>query len=478
MGELGVIAAVCIAYFVIVLVIGAVAARRTTTDAADYFLGGRQARTLVLFMALFGTNVTPFVLLGVPGLAYHEGVGVFGYNAAIVALGIPLTFWLIGRPAWHAARECGAITPAELYARRLDSGALGVVLFVAYTVYTLPYLVTSVLGVAVATETFTAGAIDGELAAAVLLVVTVVYTTAGGMRATMWTNVLQGAVFMVFIVVAAVAIADGLGGAAAATAAVQRLAPELLVVGDRPRFAFASWGSWSLAISLTVIAFPHMLVRVFAARDQAALRNTCRLYPPALLALWLPAVLIGVWGAAAIPGLEGRASDRIFPLMVTAHTGPWMQGLGLAAILAAVMSTLDAQFLTLSSMLGRDALRRVWPAMSERAEIRAGQGFSMVLAVVTFVVVLWPPDSIFGIATFSFSGYVMLVPTLYLGLCWRRFTAAAAIGSIVVGNVVLLGAFAVGTPPWGVLPVAWGLTAAIVVAVGVAWWRPRQAPRA
>jgi solute:Na+ symporter, SSS family len=473
MSDLGIIATVCTVYFAVVLAIGAVAARRTTTEAQDYFLGGRQARTLVLFMALFGTNVTPFVLLGVPGLAYHEGVGVFGYNAAIVALGIPLTFWLIGRPAWHAARACGAITPAELYALRLDSPVLGVVLFVAYTVYTLPYLVTSVLGVALATETFTGGAIDGELAAAILLAVSVLYTTAGGMRATMWTNVLQGAVFMVFIVVAAVAIARGLGGAAAATAAVERLAPELLVVGDRPRFALASWGSWSLAISLTVIAFPHMLVRVFAARDQAALRNTCRLYPPALLALWLPAVLIGVWGAAAIPGLAGRASDRIFPLMVSAHTGPWMQGLGLAAILAAVMSTLDAQFLTLSSMLGRDALRRVWPRMTERTEIRAGQGFSVLLAVLTFVVVLRPPDSIFGIATFSFSGYVMLVPTLYLGLCWPRFTARAAIASIVAGNATLLLAFAWGTPPGGVLPVAWGLLAAIVFALGVAWRWPR-----
>lgn len=473
MSDLAILATVCAVYFAIVLAIGWLAARRTTTDAADYFLGGRQARTLVLFMALFGTNVTPFVLLGVPGLAYHEGVGVFGYNAAIVALGIPLTFWLIGRPAWHAAREHGAITPAELYALRLGSPALGMVLFVAYSVYTLPYVVTSVLGVAVATETFTAGAVDGELAAAALLAVTVLYTTAGGMRATMWTNVVQGAVFMVFIVFAAVAIADGLGGAQAATAAVARAAPELLVVGDRPRFATASWGSWSLAISLTVIAFPHMLVRVFAARDQAALRNTCRLYPPALVALWLPAVLIGVWGAAAIPGLEGRASDRIFPLMVTAHTGAWVQGLGLAAILAAVMSTLDAQFLTLSSMLGRDVLRRVWPAMSDRAEIRAGQGFSVVPAAATFAVVRSPPDSIFGIATFSFSGYVMLVPTLYLGLRWRRFTAAAAIASIMAGNAVLLAAFAVGTPAGGVAPVAWGLAAAIVVAVGVAWRMPR-----
>lgn len=67
-------------------------------------------------MALLGTNVTPFVLMGIPGLAYHHGVGVFGLNAAIVALGVPLTFWAIGYPAWLAARATNAVIPAELYA--------------------------------------------------------------------------------------------------------------------------------------------------------------------------------------------------------------------------------------------------------------------------------------------------------------------------------------------------------------------------
>ena len=76
---------VCLAYLVVVAAIGAAAWRRTGTDAEDYFLGGRTARTVVLFMALFGTNVTPFVLMGIPGLAYHHVVGVFGLNAAIVA---------------------------------------------------------------------------------------------------------------------------------------------------------------------------------------------------------------------------------------------------------------------------------------------------------------------------------------------------------------------------------------------------------
>ncbi len=106
--------AVCLVYLVIVVVIGAVAYRRTGSGTEEYFLGGRSARTLVLFMALLGTNVTPFVIMGIPGLSYHHGVGVFGLNAAIVALGVPWTIYAIGYPAWKAARRVGAITPAEL----------------------------------------------------------------------------------------------------------------------------------------------------------------------------------------------------------------------------------------------------------------------------------------------------------------------------------------------------------------------------
>jgi SSS family solute:Na+ symporter len=452
---------VCLAYMIVVAVIGAAAWRSTGPGAEEYFLGGRTARTVVLFMALFGTNVTPFVLMGIPGLAYHHGVGVFGLNAAIVALGIPWTFYAIGWPAWKAAHRLGAITPAELFAERLGSPAVGMVLFLAFSVYTLPYLVTSVLGVGLAVSTLTHDAVSLPLAAALILLVTLVYTAMGGMKATMWTNVFQGSLFLGFMVVAFFAIADGLGGLSAATEAVRREAPELLSKGDRAMFAPGAWASWGLAISLTVIAFPHMLVRIFAARDATALKNTCRLYPLALVLLWLPAVMFGVWGAAAIPGLEGRESDRIFPLLVQAHLGPVMQGLALAGVLAAVMSTLDAQLLTLGSMLGRDVVRRISPRLADRHEVTLGRVFVLALSVATFAAVLWRPASIFGIATFSFSGYVMLVPTMYGALHWRRTTAGGAIASIVVGNAVLLGTMSLPAPPLGLLPVAWGLLAAI-----------------
>lgn len=465
MSDLTLLAVLCLVYFAIVLAIGAVAYRRTSGSAEDYFLGGRSARTVVLFMALFGTNVTPFVLMGIPGLAYHQGVGVFGVNAAIVALGIPLTFWLIGDPARRAARRLGAITPAELYAERLASPAVGIVLFAAFVVYTLPYVVTSVLGVGLAVQTLTHDTVSFEVAAAVLLAVTLGYTALGGMRATMWTNVFQGAVFLGFVVVAFFWVADDLGGLAAATARVAAERPELLEKGDRPIFAPGAWASWGLAISLTVIAFPHMLVRIFAAKDTAALKNTCRLYPLALVLLWLPAVLFGVWGAVDVPGLEGRASDRIFVLLVQRHLPAFGQGLALAGILAAVMSTIDAQFLTLSSMLSRDVLRRRWPGLGDRAEVRAGRIFVVLLAALTYAVAVLRPASIFAIASFSFSGYVMLVPTLWLGVVWRRFTAAGAIASIAVGNAVLVATMTADALPGGVLPVAWGLGAGLLAAV-------------
>jgi SSS family solute:Na+ symporter len=468
MSDLSILAVVCGIYFAIVVGIGVVAYRRTPAGAEEYFLGGRTARTVVLFMALFGTNVTPFVLMGIPGLAYHDGIGVFGLNAAIVALGIPLTFWLIGDPAWRAARRIGAISPAELFAERFASPLVGRVLFAAFVLYTLPYMVTSVLGVGLAVTIFTGGAVSFAVAAAALLLITLGYTSAGGMRATMWTNVFQGTVFLGFVVVAFVWIAADYGGLPAAMARVQAAAPQLLTKADRPMFAAGAWASWGLAISLTVIAFPHMLVRIFAARDVTALKNSCRLYPPALIALWLPAVLFGVWGAVEFPGLAGRASDSVFPRLVAAHLPVVGQGVALAGILAAVMSTIDAQFLTLSSMLIRDVVRpgrSGRPPLSEARQVRLGRLFVVALAAVTYGVALWRPASIFSIASFSFSGYVTLIPTLLLGLHWRRMSATAAIASIVAGNMALGLAALAPAPPAGVLPVAWGLATGLVVAI-------------
>ena len=245
-------------------------------------------------------------------------------------------------------------------------------------------------------------------------------------------------------------------------------------------YAPPAWTSWGLAISLTVVAFPHMLVRLMAAESDQALKNICRLYPLALITLWVPAVMIGVWGAVAFPGLVGRESDKIFSLMVTEYLPPALSALGFLAVLAAVMSTLDAQILTLGSMLSRDIMK---PSEDERADVLRGRLFGVVIALAGFLLWQVGGQSIFSLASVAFSGYVTLTPTLFFGMRWRRFNARGALASIFAANLVyflalhdaggLGGAMA---PAWfGFLPVMWGFLAGVAGAVLGTLSSPRPA---
>jgi SSS family solute:Na+ symporter len=456
-GGLGPVLAWLIGYGVLVLCVGLFAARRASRSPEEYFLAGRNLGTLILFMALFGTNCTAFVLVGVPGQAYRDGIGIFGVNAPIVALGVPLTFLLIGSPARRMAKRLGALTPAELYTRRFGSSAVGVLLFCVFTLYTVPYIVLTVKGAALTLDVISDGRIPVAAGAALVLGLTVVYTSAGGMRATAWTNVLQGLLFMGFLIAAFFLMSRSLGGLPAAMEAVRATDPDLLRVARGRLFEPRAWTSWGLVISLTVIAFPHMFSRLLAARDDRAVRNVCRLYPIALVLLWIPAVLIGVWAAAAFPGLE--SPDQAFSLMSAQHLPAWMGPASAVVVLAAGMSTLDAMILTLSSMLVRD-VTQPFVTHTEATGVRLGRLFGVLIAIAVFILTLVWGESVFRIGEIAFSGYVTVAPTLALGVRWRRFTAAGAVASILAGNAVLAAGFLGWLPLFGFLPVWWAFLAA------------------
>lgn len=458
-------AAVLVAYFVAMLCIGFVAERRARSrSAAEYYLAGRGLGPIALFFALFGTNCSPFVLLGIPGQSYHDGIGIFSLNAPILALGIPLTFWLIGVPARRMSANLGAISPAELIAKRLDSRLVGWVLFAAFTAFTLPYLVTGVSGCAVALAHQFPDHVAPRTGAAIALSISLGYTLLGGMRATAWTNVVQGALFLAIVLFASIAMIAALGGPTAAFSRLAAERPDLAVLDfARPRFEPRAFLSYSLAITLTVVCFPHMLVRLMAAGGGSALRTSCRLYPIALVALWLPAVLLGVFGALEFPGLEGKASDSVFARMTASHFPPAFAVLGTLAVLAAAMSTLDAQLLTLGSMLSRDARARD----SERSP-RAERCFLVGVGAAVygcFEIVERSGTSIFDLAQLAFSGYVMLFPTILLALTWRRFTAIGAIASIAAGVVALVAMTRGAIPTFGFLPVLPAFAIAFAAAV-------------
>lgn len=457
-------------YIAVVTVLGLLSRRRAGSSAEEYFLAGRTLGPVVLFMALFGTNTTSFVLVGIPGLSYNLGIGVFGLNAPIVALGIPLTFWAIGSPARRLAQLHGALTPAELYSRLLDSRAVGYALFALFTLYTIPYMVQAVKSAALILSGSSAGSLPQWATGLGVIVVALLYTSLGGMRATAWTNVFQGAVFMLFMIAAFFLIPRSMGGFRAAMEQVRAANPALLTLGTGGLFEPRAWASWGLVVSLVVVVFPHMLVRLMSAKDERALRQVCRYYPLALILLWVPAVMIGVWGAAAFPGLAN--SDQIFQRMSAAHLPAALGSLGFLAVLAAVMSTLDAQILTLGSMVVRDALapsglRQRW------SEVWSGRIFSIAVAAVVYLLAISWDDSVFGISRRAFEGYLTLFPTLLLGVRWRRFTAGGALASLAAANLVLILGWLGAWPLFGFLPPFWALVAGFAAGLAVSLARPR-----
>jgi SSS family solute:Na+ symporter len=304
--------------------------------------------------------------------------------------------------------------------------------------------------------------------------IALVYTSLGGMRATAWTNVFQGAVFMVFMGACFFLMSDSLGGLSEAMAQVD---PKKLIVGTGGLFAPRAWASWGLVIALSVIVFPHMLVRLMSARDEKTLQTVCRYYPIALALLWIPAVLIGVWGSAAFPNLEN--SDQIFQKMTAAHLPPALGALGFLAVLSAVMSTLDAQILTLGSMVMRDVIEPLRKKrLPEGTEVWLGRLFSLGVGATVLILAITWNESIFGISRKAFEGYLTLFPTLLLGVRWSRFTAVGALSSMLVGNLVLVLGWMGKLPLFGFLPPFWALVAGFAAAILVSLARPANLPAA
>ena len=210
--------------------------------------------------------------------------------------------------------------------------------------------------------------------------------------------------------------------------------------------------------------FPQLFQRFLAARNPRTLKATVVLYPLITTALFFLTVSIGVLGRYVLPGLSARESESIYPLLLARFAGPVLSTLLLTGGLAALMSTLDSQLLTLSSMLTLDLGGR------KLRSVPAQKLAVALIGALGFLLALRPPQTILDfINRSSFTGLAVLAPVVVGGLYWKRATAAGALAAIASGEawVVLSFLGIVKTP--GVLPVvpALALTAAVFALVSL-----------
>ena len=443
-------------YLLSTLIIGIIGYRSQKNTPEDYFLADRKIGSIVLFFTLIATNFSTFAFLGLAGAGYRIGISYYpmiGFGTALVGI----TFYFIGYKVWLLGKEKGLITPSELIENRLPSQPLKLLFLAVMVIFTIPYLALQPIGSGYMIENLTNGQIPYFLGAALLTFIIVLYVFVGGMKSVALTDVSQGVLMFVVMIVGVVAIAQSIGGLSQANQTVYQLKPELFSrSGMNNFFTPHKWFSYMLLWSLSVPMFPQMFMRFYTAKTGNYLKLPATLYPLIAMMFICP-VLIGMWGHINFPDLVGKEADRIFPMMLTEYTSTGIASLVMVGVLAALMSTLDSQLLALSSMITRDIyIVYIRPQASLKEQTFVGKILIVILAIIGLILAANPPATIAAIATQAFSGLAVLFPTVIAALYGKNISPLSCIISIIFGEMAIIG-FQVGIIPksfaLGFLPV-------------------------
>ena len=443
---------IVLVYLAIVLYIGIFASRRAKPSSEDYFVASRSLSQYVFLLALFGTNMTAFAILGSSGVAYHRGIGIFGLMASSSALVIPLTLFFIGTRLWAIGKKFGHMTQVQFFRDRWECSAIGTAIFVLTIVMFVPYIIIGVMGGGHTLEAVsTTIGPDGEqraffsyeMGGAIVALVIMSYVFLGGMRGTAWVNAFQTLLFLGFGAAAFFMISHNLGGldeVVAKLGAEAKTAPLL----TRQRIPVEEFLSYTF-IPLSSIMFPHMAIMCFTAERVTHFKKTVVFYPICMTLLWLPCVLLGVVAASQFPGLRSGESDDVLLRLLTANTNVWLAGILGAGIMACVMAA-DSQILAMSTMFTEDLFAHYGgrERFGPQTGVWTGRAFVVGVTVLAYLMALQLKDKagIFELAIrFAFSGFAAMAPVMIAALFWRRSNKWGALAATLWVAATMFGSW-------------------------------------
>jgi len=437
------------AYLGLLLLLGALSARFFRGTSADYFVASRSIGPFLLLMSVFGTTMTSFALVGSTGKSFDQGIGVYGLMASWSGLVHSAVFFFVGIKLWAIGKRFGYMTQVQYFRDRFQSDLLGYVLFVILVALVIPYLLMGLLGAGATVrgisggmfpEVFPAtdGALPQWLTGLVICAVVLGYVFFGGVRGAAWANTFQTLVFMATGVVAFYMISQAMGGLGEATARVAEHSPQHLQ--REGMFGKAEFFTY-MFIPLSVGMFPHVFQHWLTARSAKTFRLTVVAHPLCITIVWVPTVLIGVWAAGLVASGDMAAvpSNRVLGAMVgELVNSPLLMGLLTAGILAAIMSSLDSQFVCMGTMFTRDIVIHLVgeDRFTDRQKLWISRSFIVAIVAMTYGLSLQPPPHIFDLGIWCFSGFSGLFSLVVASLYWKRVTRPAALACVAVTALV------------------------------------------
>ncbi|MDK4530939.1 sodium/proline symporter PutP, partial [Kingella kingae] len=421
-------------YLIVVLLIG-MAAYFSTRNFDDYILGGRSLGAFVTALSAGASDMSGWLLMGLPGAIYLTGL-----SESWIAIGLTVGAWLnwllvAGRLRVHTEYNNNALTLPDYFYHRF--GATGHAMkVISASIILFFFTIYCASGIVAGARLFQS-LFDISYTQAMWLGAgaTIVYTFIGGFLAVSWTDTIQASLMIFALIVTPIMVYLSLGGADEMQAALQMMAQssgkqyDSLLAGTT-LMGIISTAAWGLGY----FGQPHILARFMAAESVKSLVNARRIGMTWMILCLGGACAVGYFGIAYFGQHSQEAAimngdhERIFIALTTILFNPWIAGVILSAILAAVMSTLSCQLLVCSSAITEDFYKGFLRPNAPQAElVWVGRVMVLAIAVIAILIASDPNSKVLGLVSYAWAGFgAAFGPVVIFSLFWKRMTAAGA----------------------------------------------------
>ncbi|MDO4674818.1 sodium/proline symporter PutP [Campylobacter sp.] len=405
----------------------------------DYFLGGRSLGPVVSALSAGASDMSAWLLMGLPGALYVGGL-VESYIAIGLSVGAFLNWAFVAkRLRIYTSVIADSITIPDYFETRFDDDKhiLRIVCAVVILVFFTFYVSSGLVGGAKLFES-TFG-IDYAYALTTGTLIIVVYTFLGGYKAVCWTDMIQGLLMMSALIIVPLVMLSNLGGLDEAMGIVREIKPQnLSMVEGISALSIVSALAWGLGY----FGQPHILVRFMSIRSTKEIPTATFVGISWMVISLIGACLIGILGIAYVHkfNLSLQDPEKIFIIMSQLLFNPWIAGILLSAILAAIMSTASSQLLVSSSTLAEDFYRRIFRQdASSQTVMKLGRIGVLLVALIAFLISTDKNSSVLSIVAYAWAGFGASFGSVMLfSLFWSKMTRAGAIAGMITGAVVVV----------------------------------------
>ena len=430
----------CMLYVVLLLVIGTMGRQAKQSDThSDYFLAGSSIGFGVLLFTLFATQYSGNSLSGFPGQIHRDGLSYF--MSVTFLVGIVAGYTLFAPRLYALSRKEKYVTPTDFLEHRFRSPALNYLSAAIFAWALVNYLLAQLIALGSAFSGFTQGQIPYWAAVVGGAAIVLTYVLLGGMRAAAWTDVLQGVLLMIGLVVIVVLIWFQVGSPTSVLRAVQLLEPEK--VANPSLTVCLVWLSNFLLLALGAPLYPQAIQRIYAAKRLRPLRNALAAMAVIPLFAATTVIFIGAVGIVLFPQLDPTESEqvtfRVASYLVESNALAYYPVLMvMMAVIAAIMSTADSCLLTLSSIFTKDFVARAKDLDAGQTDrlLRWVPLFSVAVMALIVVVAVIPGITLWGLLIIKFEVLIQLSPAFVFGTLHDRDRPDAyAVRDILAGLI-------------------------------------------